>query len=487
MQKRFFAALLIGLLVLSSAGMCFAQQLPEEAVLPAAEDIAGQAPEASEGETPAEDTEIPAQGETEVPALPDNTQPDWRSLFLSNYALPDAHAMELARMPVYDTSELAKMKNVYYFPAYHNSAPRREMDFRYKPVTAWREQIFKVYGVKNPNYVSCFLAQNRLCDLIEETPQYAVPVAIGDSTGVVFYQRGTDEGWQYCGYSRFWIPFDGGMLFDTESVQEELERRSMEDAADIKFLRFSERHLFLYVRDTAGQECLLSLTSDGFLGEFGGDYLADFDTLIPQYGASVNSTAPDLPCGGFQFDKKDYTAQAVELQGMGLFSGDEDGYRLLDTPTRIQALVMVVRARGGKEQAEQYSGSSGFSDIPDGHWAAGYAGYAREMGLTNGLGDGTFAPDQSITQREFLTLLLRGMGYDAPSDPFALWQMAFDVGLIENAADFPPYEQADNLTDMDVAGELKALFTRGDMVKLVHTALNCFTADGQYLWQKIWW
>lgn len=487
MLNRLFAALLVGLLVLSFAGMCFAQEPLEGTALPAVDGTAGQAMEVPEGGGPAGELEMPAQEEPEPPVLADDTQPDWQSLFFSNYALPDAAAIELARMPVYDTAELAKMKNVYYFPAYHNSAPRRELDFCYKPVTAGREQIFKVYGVKNPNYVSCFLSQNRLCDLIEETPQYAVPVTIGDSTGVVFYQRGTEGDWQYCGYSRFWIPFDGGMLFDAGSVQKELERHSMGEAADIKFLRFSERHLFLYARDSAGQECLLSLTSDGFLGEFGGDYLADFDTLIPYYGASANSTAPDLPCGGFQFDKKDYTAQAVELQGMGLFSGDEDGYRLLDTPTRIQALVMVVRARGGKEQAEQYGGGSGFADIPDGHWAAGYAGYAREMGLANGLGDGTFAPDNPITQREFLTLLLRGMGYDVPGDPFALWQMAFDVGLIENAAEFPPYEQADNFTDMDVAGELKALFTRGDMVKLVHTALNCFMADGQYLWQKIWW
>lgn len=398
---------------------------------------------------------------------------DARTLFLQNYAMPDADALDLARLPRYDAGELAKMKNVYYFPAYHNSAPTQEQDFLYKPVMAHREQVFKVYTVKNPNYVSAFLKRGRLGELLDDTPQYAVPVTIGDSTGVLFYRRDEDGAWQTAGCSRFWIPFDGGVLFDPDSAAAALQSRGMTAVEEIKFVRFAERHLFLYARDASGQECLLSLTDDGFLGEFDGGYLTGFDTLFPAAGTPVTTTAPDLPDGGLQYDKPDYTAQAAELQEMGLAGWKADA-DMLGAPTWIEAVITVIRASGQSVQAE------GFADAQYGN---GYLGYARKNGL---LPAGERLTD-AICQRDFLEMLLCAMGYALLDKPLSAFGKAVEIGLVDSAVNFPPYEQADEATDMDVSGEVKALFTRGDMAKLTHTALNCFTADGVYLWQKIWW
>lgn len=400
-------------------------------------------------------------------------QTDMRMLFLQNYAVPDADAQEVAQLPHYDAAQLARMKNVYYFPAYHNSAPTREQDFRYKPVAAQRGQVFKVYAVKNPNYVSAFMARGRLCDLLDDTPQYAIPVTIGNSTGVLFYQRDAQGAWQSAGCSRFWIPFDGGMLFDPDAAVAAVRARGMTAVEDMRFVRFAERHLFLYARNADGQECLLSLTSDGFLGEFGDGFGRDFSTLFPAVGTSVNPTAPDLPLGGLQAEKPDFSAQAAELQGMGLAGWRADA-DLLEPPTWIEAVITAIRISGQGAQAEAFADAS---------FGRGYLGYARK----NGLLPAGVPLTASITQREYLQVVLQAMGYALPNRPLAAFQRAAELGMIDSAAVFPPYEQADNATDMDVSGEMKALFTRGDMAKLTHTALECLTADGVYLWQKIWW
>lgn len=400
-------------------------------------------------------------------------QPDMRMLFLQNYATPDADALDLARIPRYDTVQLARMKNVYYFPAYHNSAPTREQDFRYKPVAAQREQIFKVYTVKNPNYVTAFLARGRLGDLLSDTPQYAVPVTLGDSTGVLFYQRDAQGAWQPAGCSRFWVPFDGGTLFDPDAALAVLQARGMTAVEDMRFVRFAERHLFLYARNEDDRECLLSLTNDGFLGAFGDGFGRDFGALFPAVGTSVNPTAPDLPAGGLQAEKPDFSAQAAELQDMGLAGWKADA-DLLGAPTWIEAVITAIRVSGQAEQAGAFA---------DPAFGKGYLGYARK----NGLLPADAALTAPISQRAYLQMLLRAMGYALPDRPLAAFQRAVELGLVDSAVVFPPYEQSDVSTDMDIAGEVKALFTRGDMAKLTHAALECLTADGAYLWQKIWW
>ncbi len=98
----------------------------------------------------------------------------------------------------------------------------------------------------------------------------------------------------------------------------------------------------------------------------------------------------------------------------------ETGHRL--TVTAVDASGNVGRASydlAGTTTVE-------FADMED-HWAASYAGYLYEQGVTQGVSDGEilyYRPDSNITRAEFFAMVARWMGldlsqYEAVELPFA--------------------------------------------------------------------
>jgi len=65
----------------------------------------------------------------------------------------------------------------------------------------------------------------------------------------------------------------------------------------------------------------------------------------------------------------------------------------------VMFLVMVFLPFSA--QASAY-----FSDVPAGHWAAAHIDELRELGITSGMGDGTFGMGRQITRAEFVTMLV---------------------------------------------------------------------------------
>ena len=147
--------------------------------------------------------------------------------------------------------------------------------------------------------------------------------------------------------------------------------------------------------------------------------------------------------------KPTYTTEAESLQADGLLNGNENGLDLLKPLTRIEATAMLVRAMG--YESDQTSDVSYFSDIQSDNWGARYANIAKDKGITAGVGDNMFAPDELITSNQFATLILRNTGENPD------WQTAInefiDRGIIT----------ADQAGKMD-------LFTRGDMAKIIFEA-----------------
>ncbi|MBT9281112.1 MAG: S-layer homology domain-containing protein [Hydrogenibacillus schlegelii] len=47
-----------------------------------------------------------------------------------------------------------------------------------------------------------------------------------------------------------------------------------------------------------------------------------------------------------------------------------------------------------------------FSDVPPEHWAAGTIAWAVEHGVAKGYDDGTFRPNDTVTEAEFLAMLI---------------------------------------------------------------------------------
>ena len=97
------------------------------------------------------------------------------------------------------------------------------------------------------------------------------------------------------------------------------------------------------------------------------------------------------------------------------------------------AAVMAVSIIGGMFAA---SGSPTFSDVPTTHWAYSYVERAADNGWVNGIGNGKFAPNDTLTFSQFYTMVAPVFtadelaAYQAPSgSPW--WQQYMWVGANE--------------------------------------------------------
>ncbi len=118
------------------------------------------------------------------------------------------------------------------------------------------------------------------------------------------------------------------------------------------------------------------------------------------------------------------TQYADALYDLGLFRGtgtDANGdpiYSLEAKPTRIQALVILIRLLGEEQAALSYTGLNPFADM-NSHWAASYAAYAYAKGYTTGTSATEFSPDTIASAQMFTTFLLRALGYSDKNGDFS--------------------------------------------------------------------
>ena len=163
-------------------------------------------------------------------------------------------------------------------------------------------------------------------------------------------------------------------------------------------------------------------------------------------------------------DKEPY---AEALNRLGLFLGTEEGYSLEDSLTREQAITLVVRFLGAEEAALEENASHPFTDVAD--WASPYVGYAYTNGITKGVSAARFAADNAVTEPQFMTFLLRLLGYVDGTDftwdaPYAL---AEEVGMV-------PDDQPQSTP-----------FTRGCAVVLCWRLLTIQTIQGDTLAERL--
>ena len=125
----------------------------------------------------------------------------------------------------------------------------------------------------------------------------------------------------------------------------------------------------------------------------------------------------------FQYDGKPLSGSWNEASGTLAATLPEPGtagHRI--TVTAIDASGNVGRS------SWDLAGQNGveFADM-QGHWAARYAGYLREQGISYGVSDGSvllYSPNSNITRAEFFTMVARWMGlelsqYNSVNLPFA--------------------------------------------------------------------
>ncbi|MCD7948253.1 MAG: WG repeat-containing protein [Oscillospiraceae bacterium] len=139
---------------------------------------------------------------------------------------------------------------------------------------------------------------------------------------------------------------------------------------------------------------------------------------------------------GTVFSASDEAQQAAEeLYDLGIFQGagtKTDGtpdFRLDEKLTRAEAVTLLVRLLGKENEAVSKSWATPFTDVED--WAMPYVGYAYANGLTSGVAATEFGSWRSVSATQYLTFLLRALGYTSGSD-FAwdsAWTLTDQLGI----------------------------------------------------------
>lgn len=108
---------------------------------------------------------------------------------------------------------------------------------------------------------------------------------------------------------------------------------------------------------------------------------------------------------------KDAVNKAVALE---IIEGYEDGTFKPDaTITRAEFAKMACIAAGLKSSGEALSGTTpSFSDVKANEWYTGWINLASSKGFVRGYEDGTYKPNQTISNQEIVTVLMRMLGYN---------------------------------------------------------------------------
>lgn len=180
-------------------------------------------------------------------------------------------------------------------------------------------------------------------------------------------------------------------------------------------------------------------------------------------GCMIVST---ISTAAYRGDKTENCAYA--LYELGLFKGTSvkaDGtpvFSLEKRPTRAQAIIMLVRLLGKEKAAQDGTWNIPFNDVTDA--AKPYIGYAYANGLTKGKSETYFGAAEFISANQYLTFLLRALGYESgvDFDVSAPWKLSNKIGLTFN-------DYSKNGLD----------FTRGTVAVLSVSALTTYIKSGE--------
>lgn len=155
-------------------------------------------------------------------------------------------------------------------------------------------------------------------------------------------------------------------------------------------------------------------------------------------------------------------AQVLGL--LEIMQGSETGdLQLNRAVTRAEFCKLAVAASTHKDVVGTSAAIDPYPDVPRAHWAAPYVRAARDAGLVVGRLDGTFAPNDTITLAEGVTIVLRLLGYTDNSN----WPTS-------QLARYAALKLDDGVTAKNAADTL----TRGDALNLFYNLLVTKTAAG---------
>ncbi len=163
-------------------------------------------------------------------------------------------------------------------------------------------------------------------------------------------------------------------------------------------------------------------------------------------------------------------ACARALYNLGLAQGyDTTGtnFGLTDKMTRIQTVVQVIRFLGKEAEVKAGTFTHPFTDVPA--WANNYVGYAYANNITSGRSKDKFDPDGTVDEMQFLTFMLRAVGYEDSKGDF-VWNNPFSLA------------KKIGMNESDTAS---ASFVRGDAFRISFNALYSDAKNSKAVYENL--
>jgi Tol biopolymer transport system component len=123
------------------------------------------------------------------------------------------------------------------------------------------------------------------------------------------------------------------------------------------------------------------------------------------------------------------TSSAKKLSTMGLLD-DASEKSLNESLSRMIGLTMILKSLGyTTESVSAKAADCPFSDVPE--WFRGWAATAINLGITTGISQTEFNPNDKLTQKMFYVFQLRALGYDKDASWSNTESVAVNAGLLK--------------------------------------------------------
>ncbi len=125
------------------------------------------------------------------------------------------------------------------------------------------------------------------------------------------------------------------------------------------------------------------------------------------------------------------------LRSFEIMQGDERGKLNLETPvTRAEMAQILINMLQLKGVAPIISETERFTDVAKTHWAYNAIHLAMQAHHIRGYGDGTFGPEDKVTNEQAIKLLVSALGYapmaeEAGGYPDGYLKVAGEIGLTQ--------------------------------------------------------
>ena len=154
------------------------------------------------------------------------------------------------------------------------------------------------------------------------------------------------------------------------------------------------------------------------------------------------------------------------MAALGVINGKDTGaFDPEGNVTRGEmAKMLCVAMNGGKDPVLGTKTEPTYTDIK-GHWAESYIEYCSSVGYIAGRGDGTFAPDATVTSTEAAKIILGALGYKSDVSGLTGADWAINTNVLANSADVDLY---DGLSTIDTTAPM----SRDNAAQMLYNALE---------------